>query len=402
MEYVVALLVFAWLIHYVSDEKSMIYRSAQEQSTHIVIEAKQEAKAIINQAHINAASIIDKANSEKQLVDNFLKSKIKDYPVVATVIADYETAYDTKATELLLLKKHPCSLTTKEERKKITESKKQLIMENKALKWEMEYLRKLTPWLYELEENTIESQQPDFYNTNNVNEDEVSYWLTPNEYQELSITEKNQRALDRYKKRHKSKAEIGREYERYIGYLYEQDGYNVDYFGIKNGVEDLGRDLICRRGNDVLIVQCKCWSNMKGKIIHEKYINQLYGTTLEYYYEHVSKNLENYFIPYEYAGIDTRVIPVFISTVPLSDKAREFAEVLEIQCRQILLGDYPMIKCNINQTTGEKIYHLPFDQQYDKCIITPETGEFYAMTVAEAEEAGFRRAMRWKGIHFKA
>ena len=61
-----------------------------------------------------------------------------------------------------------------------------------------------------------------------------------------------------------------------------------------------------------------------------------------------------------------------------------------------------MIKCNINQTTGEKIYHLPFDQQYDKCIITPETGEFYAMTVAEAEEAGFRRAMRWKGIHFKA
>lgn len=401
MEYVVALLILAWLIYYVTDERSMIYRSAQEKSNNIILEANQHANAIINQANINADSIIKKANGEKLLVDNFLKSKIKDFPVVATVIADYETAYDKEATELLLLKKRPCSLKTAEEQKRIRQSKRLLIMENKALKWEMEYLRELTPWLYELEENTVEPQKPNFYNITNVNEDEVSYWLTPKEYQDLSVTERNQLALDRYKKRHKTKSEIGREYERYIGYLYEKDGYNVEYFGIEKGLEDLGRDLICKRGQDVHIVQCKCWSNKEGKIIHEKYINQLYGTTLEYYYENVSKNLEYYFIPHEFAGNDTRVIPVFISTVPLSDKAREFAEVLEIQFKQILLGDYPMIKCNINKTTGEKIYHLPFDQQYDRCIITPATGEFYATTVAEAEEAGFRRAMRWKGLHFK-
>ena len=35
------------------------------------------------------------------------------------------------------------------------------------------------------------------------------------------------------------------------------------------------------------------------------------------------------------------------------------------------------------------------DQQYDTAIIEPHKGEFYAMTVAEAEKAGFRRAFRW-------
>jgi hypothetical protein len=53
-----------------------------------------------------------------------------------------------------------------------------------------------------------------------------------------------------------------------------------------------------------------------------------------------------------------------------------------------------MIKCNINQSSKEKIYHLPFDQQYDRTKIIPSSGEFYAATVAEAEKKGFRRAFR--------
>ena len=59
-------------------------------------------------------------------------------------------------------------------------------------------------------------------------------------------------------------------------------------------------------------------------------------------------------------------------------------------------GDYPCIKCNINYNDYgiSKIYHLPFDQKYDVTKITNK-GEFYAMTVQEAEEAGFRRAFKW-------
>ena len=56
-----------------------------------------------------------------------------------------------------------------------------------------------------------------------------------------------------------------------------------------------------------------------------------------------------------------------------------------------------MIKCNINPRTKEKIYHLPFDQQYDKIIIGNNSGEFYAKTVKEARKKGFRRAFRYRG-----
>ena len=61
------------------------------------------------------------------------------------------------------------------------------------------------------------------------------------------------------------------------------------------------------------------------------------------------------------------------------------------------LGEFPRIKCNINsgEFSGEqKIYHLPMDQQYDRTIIGNRPGEFFAFTVKEAEDAGFRRAFK--------
>ena len=58
------------------------------------------------------------------------------------------------------------------------------------------------------------------------------------------------------------------------------------------------------------------------------------------------------------------------------------------------MGEFPRIKCNINRATGEKIYHLPFDQKYDSVVIEEKKGECYAFTVQEAENKGFRRAFR--------
>ncbi|WP_439794691.1 sunset domain-containing protein [Turicimonas muris] len=46
-------------------------------------------------------------------------------------------------------------------------------------------------------------------------------------------------------------------------------------------------------------------------------------------------------------------------------------------------------------SSGNKIYHLPFDQQYDKTRID-KPGEYWVKTVKEAEKLGFRRAYRWK------
>jgi hypothetical protein len=90
--------------------------------------------------------------------------------------------------------------------------------------------------------------------------------------------------------------------------------------------------------------------------------------------------------------------PIFFTSTSLSDKAKEMAKALSIEVvENEPLGNFPRIKCNISsgERGGEiKIYHLPMDQQYDRTIIGNRPGEFFAFTVQEAEDAGFRRAFK--------
>jgi len=204
-------------------------------------------------------------------------------------------------------------------------------------------------------------------------------YLSKDEYGGLPTSQKFQLALDRYWNRDKSNVEIGRLYERYVGYLYETDGWNVRFHGALRGFEDFGRDLICTKDDATVIVQCKCWS--KAKVIREKHIMQLFGTSVLY---HLTEKRE-------------AVSPVFATTTCLSDEAGLVADELGVEVRHLNLERYPMVKCNVNAANGERIYHLPFDQQYDRVVVGDQVGEFYAMTVAEAEAAGFRRALRWQG-----
>lgn len=350
------------------------------------------------------------------------------------MISDWQTAKDDALAQKLRIKKRP-AIKASDVVKKVKEEKRILIAENKAYKWELQYLRNLLPWIEELEDDVMQAKDPvsAYYNDDvddSGNIDEARHWLSPDEYNKLSDIEKYQRALDRYKKRNKSNAEIGREYERYIGYLYELKGYSVEYYGIKKGVEDLGRDLICTNGNEIHVVQCKCWSNMKNKTIHEKHINQLFGTAMVYYLEYpVLKTMKK--LQWNEIDVDTLeymeddderlirwnkvlqesrsetsfisptnlfqtvITPVFFSTVPYTEKAREFGDALGVIMKEEPMDEYPLIKCNINKNK-QKIYHLPFDQQYDNCLIKNE-GECYVKTVAEAEAKGFRRAKRWNG-----
>lgn len=342
-------------------------------------------------------------DQKQKFLQQFLNAKIADFPVVATVIADYETAKDEHIAHMLETKKRR-AFKAPDEVRAIRAEKRALIQENKAYKWELEYIRNLLPWLADLEDEPIEPTTS-YENPNYKDSDAAGYWLTPEEYQKLPDTEKYQRALERYKNRKKTNAEIGRDYERYIGYLYEDDGYTVTYYGIERGLDDLGRDLICIRGNEVHIVQCKCWSNKKKKMIREKHLNQLYGTVVAYKtaksmgitIDDLANITGDKLLTIRQGNLDLySITPVFYSTVPFSPTALAFAKILDIECHVTPLDDYPMIKCNISRT-GERIYHLPFDQQYDKTIITPVDGECYAWTVEEAENKGFRRAKRWKG-----
>ena len=139
----------------------------------------------------------------------------------------------------------------------------------------------------------------------------------------------------------------------------------------------MGRDIIANKDGITYIIQCKIWSQRKE--IHENHIAQLYGTTIAYSLE---------------SGIPD-VKPVFMTTTKLSTTAIRFARRLNVEIWEIPFVEFPRIKCNIS-ASGEKIYHLPFDQQYDATKID-KPGEFYAWTIKEAEQKGFRRAFRWKG-----
>jgi len=52
----------------------------------------------------------------------------------------------------------------------------------------------------------------------------------------------------------------------------------------------------------------------------------------------------------------------------------------------------PVIKGNISSTAGEKIYHVPGGEFYDKTVIDEAAGERWFCTEQEAIEAGWRRS----------
>ena len=131
-------------------------------------------------------------------------------------------------------------------------------------------------------------------------------------------------------------------------------------------------------------------------IIHEKHINQLFGTCVVYWLEAESGSHDKR--PFMQALRDAEIVPVFYTSTTLSDTARSFAHTLGVRVFENRpLAEYPMVKCNKSYQNRDRIYHLPFDQQYDRTSIDLSRGEFWTFTVREAEEAGFRRAFRWKG-----
>jgi hypothetical protein len=167
---------------------------------------------------------------------------------------------------------------------------RRLRREAKLNQWIIRLYEHHFPWLTELrdpDEKAAYLAGPTGEAADQDNQDPVRHWLSAQEYAALSPAERNQLSLDRYSGSRKSPWELGRDYERYIGYLREQAGGKVTY------------------------------------------------------------------------------------------------------------------KCHIARD-GERIYHLPFDQQYDRTVIEADRGECYASTVADAERAGFRRAWRWHGHAYVA
>lgn len=333
----------------------------------------------------------EKVKADKNYIEIVAKEKSKGFPWLSDAYAEYFYLQALKEADYLDNKKHHAPVSADKVREI---ARKRRIIEKKLriAQGIINYYQDLFPFLEDLLGET-EDEMLIYILSRNIEEpikdvgeigvDPVKIYLShlsKEEYQKLSSTERNQLALDRYWTKHKNKWQLGKDYERYIGYLFESNGYYVYYQGILEGFNDLGRDLICKKEGEAIIVQCKRWSH--HKTIHEKHINQLYGTLIKYRIDH----------PNEKANA------LLCTTTVLSDRAKEFATYLDVKTKQEFpLQTYPSIKCNISRRDGEKIYHLPFDQQYDRTLIEEERNECYAETVKKAEDLGFRRAWKWRG-----
>jgi len=327
------------------------------------------------------------------------EEKSKGFPWLSKAYSDYFELKDMELVKHLLYRKRPASKSANI-LKNYIKDKKELNKEYKIAKYTLDYYENLFPWLVDLQDGDLDNlievnQEINTKYNDEESHDSVRKYLTDGEYKNLSTIEKCQLALDRYWNRKKSKWEIGKDFERYIGYKYEKSGYSVKYEGIVKGLEDMGRDLICRKNNSISIIQCKYWS--KSKVIHEKHINQLFGTTVMYWIQNLKSKdmkMEDFFKMLK-SGLIT---PILYTSTILSPTAKDFADALGVEYfENCSLEKYPLIKCNISSRDGSKIYHLPFDQQYDKVQIGQRKDEIYIETIKEAEELGFRRAYRWNG-----
>ena len=316
-----------------------------------------------------------------------LSSKLsKNITYIASLMADYLTLKIKDAEDSLGMSKKYHERQRAAKINEIRAETKEILTKYKESQYQLEYLLQMYPELNDvINSETLSNPSFDEINSNFeiFNDDPVSKYLSRAEWDELSQSERNQLALERYLASPKTNWEIGRDYELYIAYIYEMKGYSVDTFGSYMRVNDLGRDLIAKKGNKTAIIQCKYWSTKKE--IHENHICQLYGTVICYCIENKMSIGD--------------VNAVFVTSTTLSSKAKEFSNMLNIKVLEnIPLKDFPRIKCNIghDELGQTQIYHLPIDPLYDKVKISKK-GECYCNSVYEAESLGFRRAYRWHG-----
>lgn len=332
-------------------------------------------------------------NKREEIIKSLIKSGTP-FKYVAEMAADLLTYLYEKDENYLRYKPHP-AISSAEKLRQLRESFKEKMSIYKEYEYKLLYIIKLFPEINEYLNNDYELLKISeyiSYSDFQDNRDKSKDFLSDAEWNTLTIQQRNQLALNRYiQKRKKSNWAIGRDYEMSCAHSLREKGFNVEMNGIEKKYGDLGRDLIATKFDNsifgdydtkgkIFIIQCKCWN--KDLPIPESVLMQLYGTTIAY-------KIENKSIISD--GVEIIPILMIPSFTRLSEMAKNFAKMLQIKILVQDFVEFPRIKCNINN--GHKIYHLPFDQQYDNAQIKNK-GEFYAYSVEEAESKGFRRAMK--------
>jgi uncharacterized protein (DUF3820 family)/Holliday junction resolvase-like predicted endonuclease len=73
----------------------------------------------------------------------------------------------------------------------------------------------------------------------------------------------------------KNMKSYGDDFEKKVGAIYEEKGYTVEYRGLELGLKDGGIDLIAKKDDKIILIQCKFWK--KEDSITHKMVKEFYG-----------------------------------------------------------------------------------------------------------------------------
>ena len=318
----------------------------------------KQMERVINEHYVNQYEYLYKKCQQKDReIQLLIKEKSIKYPWLAKVFSDYT---ELRAEQRLSQIEKYTGTKTMNVLTEFKNKNTNLIKKCKELEYQLNFYNHLLPWIKELGITPIEIYEK----LNHLNE------LEKEKYKQ--ITKQALSDSENYKI-NKENWELGLEFERFVGYLYELKGYIVEYTGAIYKFGDMGRDLIAKNTNETLIIQCKRWSN--EYTIHEKHVFQLYGTKKLYELEHKFENVK----------------AVFVATNTLTETAKNIAKNLNIEVQEhIKIINYPKIKCKITEN-GEKLYFTPTDNYYDKLQMILSNGDLYVTTIKEAERLGFKK-----------
>jgi hypothetical protein len=177
---------------------------------------------------------------DQEAVARMAKERQLGFPWLAKAYDDYFELQERGITNYLQQKSQPAIKTATIVRE-YSRLRREAERRARVAEYLVAYYEHIAPFLIELREEVEDAvgnaQRLEQEYSEEELEDNVTGYLTKEEYHKLSATDRNQLALDRFWSRPKSKWLVGRMYERYIGYLFESSGYTVEYCGIFQGLE---------------------------------------------------------------------------------------------------------------------------------------------------------------------
>ena len=152
-------------------------------------------------------------NKQKQDIEQLVKERQMGYPTLAKAFEEYLELQDKNIVDFLKYKKTP-AIQTSVLISEVNKKRREALAEKKVLEYLVQYYESVAPFLVDLKEEVADFTEDDKVVLSDYSpeerEDEVSRYVTKEEYRRLDPDKRNQLALDRYWDRPKTKWQIGK------------------------------------------------------------------------------------------------------------------------------------------------------------------------------------------------